>query len=103
MARRDSYNKHPMADLSHDNIQQIRLVVREETADMRQDLTRLGVFMENLEHQFKVLGEAVSDTLKFTRQVSSHSERINHLENDNRFMKETVTIHSKQLKSLGAK
>lgn len=91
-----------MTSFTDTDMQRIRTMIREETDDIRQDVTRTGVLLENLEHEFKALAEAVSDELKLIRQVREHDIRISHLEADNHLIKATVTTHSKQLKSLGA-
>jgi hypothetical protein len=84
-----------MSKLTHDNIQEIRLIIREETADMRQEITRIGVLLENLEHQFKAVLEAIGESLRFTRRIDDHAQRITELETDNRLTKKTVTVHSR--------
>jgi len=79
---------------------EVRKIVREETADMRQEITRIGILLESLEHQFKAVLEAVSESLQLIRRIDDHAQRITQLETDSRLMKRTVTFHSRQLKSL---
>jgi DNA anti-recombination protein RmuC len=78
----------------------VRKIVREETADMRQEITRIGGLLESLEHQFKTVAEAISKNLRVTRRITDHTQRITKLETDNHLTKRTVTLHSRQLKSL---
>jgi hypothetical protein len=89
-----------MAYLTRDNIQQIRSVVREETADIRQEITHIGGLMESLEHQFQAVAEAVSESLRLIRRIDDHARRITDLEADNRLTKRLISLHSHQLKSL---
>jgi signal transduction histidine kinase len=67
-----------MNDISRD---EVREIVREETADMRTELTRIGGLLESLEHKFDAVTEAISKNLRVTRQVT---QRITKLETDSR-------------------
>ncbi len=106
-----------MARFTDDNVRQIRTIVREETADMRldiaamkrdiskihQDLDRVIALAEALYKEVTILAKAVSEVLKFKSQITDNTERLDQLETNGRLTKQTLTIHSKQLKSLGAK
>jgi NADH:ubiquinone oxidoreductase subunit D len=78
----------------------VREIVREETTGMRMELTRIGGLLESLEDQFKTVVEAISESLKFTRSIDNHTQRITKLETDNSLTKRTVIVHSRQLKTL---
>lgn len=103
----------------------VRDVVREETADMREDIAaikhvqgaqslmlrtlttdttqiketvrRQGVFYEDLEHRFTALGEAISDGLTTQARVQDHEGRLSDLETAQRWLKQTVREHAAYL------
>ncbi len=110
-----------MSVLTDDNLQQIRSIVREETDDMRQDIsvlktnvtrlqtdvskmqseiTRTFVLMQTQSEELKVVTELLSTNLDVKSHVINHDKRLTNLEIDNKHTKRTLTIHSRQLKTL---
>ena len=99
-----------MAKFTDDNIKQIRMIVREETDDMRRDIqyikkdiTQINISLDNLDNKLSIFMEAASQQLNLDLRVKNHESRIGLLETNNKLTKQTLTIHSKKLKSLGTK
>jgi hypothetical protein len=68
--------------------------------DLQKDARKQGVLLENLDSEFKTVAESISNNLKVKSRVDGHEERITDLEADNKLVKPTVALHSKQIKSL---
>lgn len=78
----------------------VKEIVREETADIRDEQLRQGVLLEDLDDTVKKLAESVSGELKLKKNVHDHSGRIAALESKGRIVTSVVTHHSAQIKAL---
>jgi hypothetical protein len=81
---------------------EVKDIVRDETADIRNEQLRHGVLLEDLDHKVSAIAESVSDGLELKERVNKHDKRIAALESKGKIVISTVTHHSKQIKSLQA-
>jgi hypothetical protein len=81
---------------------EVKEIVREETADIRDEQLRRGVLLEDLDDNVKKLAESVSKELKLKNKVNDHDKRVTALETKNRLVVSTATHHSAQIKALQA-
>ena len=63
--------------------QEVREIVREETADLRQDVGLLkievhrnSVLLEDLDHKISVIAENVSTSMQNSMRINNHEERL---------------------------
>lgn len=63
--------------------QEVRKIVREETADLRQDVgllkievRRNSVLLEDLDHKISVIAENVSTSMQNSMRLNNHEERL---------------------------
>lgn len=93
----------------------VRQIVREEIAGsdvmagmkrgmagMKQEISRTAGLMEDLDGKFDHVTELLSNNLNVKSKVDDHEERITDLEKDNKLIKPTVALHSRQLKLLSS-
>ncbi len=86
----------------------VRQIVREEIAGshvisgMKKEVDRTAGLMEDLDGKFDHVTELLSNNLNVKSKVDDHEERITGLEKDNKLIKPTVALHSRQLKPLSS-
>ncbi len=71
----------------------VRSIVQEEIRPQ-------AILLEKLEHDFQTVAESISNNLKVKGRVDDHEDRLTDLEKYNKIAKPTISLHSKQLKSL---
>lgn len=76
-----------------------RKVVREETADMRVELNRIGVLLEDMDSTIATMLELLVINLDIKTQVEDHEPRISKLETNQAMFSSTLRSHSRQLKA----
>ena len=109
-----------MPDFSDNNLHQIRTIVREEAggqfssitqkfSDVNQKLSHLNkevskyaVLFEDANSNFKKALESLSSNNKMKNSVDDHDARITQLETDGKLAKSVISLHSQQLRDLGA-
>lgn len=99
-----------MADIYSEN--RVREIAREEITDspiiitllsgvdeLKTDLRRMGVVVENIDSKLDVVLEVLSDTARNANRVFGHEERISKLESHQKLISKTLRLHSRQLKT----
>jgi hypothetical protein len=81
---------------------EVKDIVREETADIRDEQLRQGGLLDDLDNKVSAIAESVSSELELKERVNKHDERIAALESKGKIVISTVTHHSKQIKILQA-
>lgn len=56
--------------------EKVRVIVREETADLRQDVRRIYVLLEDLDHKISAIAENVSTSMENSRRMNNLDERL---------------------------
>jgi len=79
---------------------EVKDIVREETADIRNEQLRHGALLEDLDHKVSAIAESVSSELELKERVDDHDERINALESKGKIVISTVTHHLRQIKAI---
>jgi len=72
---------------------EVKDIVREETADIRDEQLRQGGLLEDLDHKVDAIAESVSSEWELKEKVNKHDERIAALESKGKIVISTVTYH----------
>ena len=80
----------------------VREIVREEVADIRDEQLRQGVLLEDMDDKIAKLAEVIDEDLTTKKSVKDHEERMSALEIKARMLTSTVRDHSAQIKNLKA-
>lgn len=78
------------------------MIIKEILLDVRQtkeSVRHLRILYEDLDDRFTTLAEAVTDNLNVRREVDNHENRLHSVETDQKLLKKTVRIHSRQFKN----
>lgn len=82
--------------------EEVREIMREEVADIRDEQLRQGVLIEDMEDRLTKLAEAVDYDIGSKNLVKNHESRMNALESKGKLVISTVRLHSAQIKELQA-
>jgi phage host-nuclease inhibitor protein Gam len=96
--------------------EEVREIVREEMADIRDEQLRHGtildehtglfkehgVLIEQMDNKVSALAELVDENLTMNRQVKDHDKRMDTVESRQKLVISTVRLHSAQIKELQA-
>ena len=63
--------------------QEVRTIVREETADLRQEVLRNSVLLEDLDHKISAIAENVSTSMQNSIRMNNLDERLTVVEHLN--------------------
>jgi hypothetical protein len=80
--------------------QDVREIVREETADIRDEQLRHGILLEKMDDDIVAIAESVSSELLLKEKVNGYEKRVVALESKGKLVISTVTHHSSQIKAL---
>lgn len=61
----------------------VRIIVREETAELRKEVRRNSVLLEDLDHKISAIAENVSSSLDNSRRINNLDERLTVVEHLN--------------------
>lgn len=75
----------------------VRKIVREEINELKEEVTKQGVLLEDLHAKFDKNIDLLSAELKIKTKVDIHETRIDGLETNQSLLKTTVALHSRQL------
>ncbi|HVA10677.1 MAG TPA: hypothetical protein VNG32_00725 [Candidatus Dormibacteraeota bacterium] len=78
----------------------VKDIVREETADIRDEQLRQGGLLDDLDNKVSAIAESVGSELELKERVNRHDGRIAALESKGKIVISTVTHHSRQIKAL---
>ncbi len=85
--------------LDIDDHQKVRTIVREETLDLRVELDRIGILLEDMDSTIATMLELLVINLDIKTQVEDHEPRITNLESSNTMFAKTLRSHARQLKT----
>ena len=63
--------------------EKVRVIVREETADLRQEVRRNSILLEDLDHKISAIAENVSTSMDNSRRMNNLDERLTVVEHLN--------------------
>lgn len=63
--------------------QKVRTIVREETADLRTEVRRNSVLLEDLDHKISAIAENVSTSMENSMRMNNLDERLTVVEHLN--------------------
>lgn len=78
----------------------VRRIVKEETADIRQETRYNSVMLEDLRGTVQAILENVTDRRTAPQRLDQIADRIEHLENDIDVVKNVVKSHSSDIAEL---
>lgn len=76
--------------------QEMRILIREETTDLRQEVYRLGILYEDLDGKLDTALEILHDMHSIPMQVADHEQRISLSEENNRILRQMLLDHTMQ-------